>query len=146
MNKEERFYLKLRNKIKNSSEKISKNKNIPEYLLLAPDIFYLLIKLIQDQTVSDFKKIKLGIVIAYFITPIDLLPELFVGLTGYIDDLALAAYLFDDIINDLDNDLIEKYWPGEQKFLDLIKEILSKSNNFLDKKIVDKAKKIISKI
>ena len=47
MEEEYNYYYELRDKIKNGVNKISKNEDLPEYLLLAPDLFYLLIKLIQ---------------------------------------------------------------------------------------------------
>lgn len=145
MEDEYRFYYKLRDKIKNNINKITKSESIPEYLLLAPDLFYLLIKLMQDPEVQKSKKIKIGIVIAYFITPLDFLPEALMGVVGYIDDVALTAYVLNDFFNEMDVEIIKRNWPGDQKLLDVIKKIISDTDKFINKNMINRLKKLIDK-
>lgn len=137
------YYFKLREKIKNNVAKISENKSLPEVLLFAPDIFYLLIHLMKDPEIPKSKKIKLGAVVAYFITPFDMLPEALIGLFGYIDDIALSAFILNDLVNGVNPDLIKKHWPGEDNILDVIQKILSDSDKFINKNIVNRLKKLI---
>jgi|SRR6056297_1739995 len=137
------YYYKLREKIKNNVGKISENKSLPEVLLFAPDIFYLLIHLMKDPEIPKSKKIKLGAVVAYFITPFDMLPEALIGLFGYIDDIALSAFILNDLVNGVNPDLIKKHWPGEDNILDVIQKILSDSDKFINKNIVNRLKKLI---
>jgi len=137
------YYYKLREKIKNNVGKISENKSLPEVLLFAPDIFYLLINLMKDPEIPKSKKIKLGAVVAYFITPFDMLPEALIGLFGYIDDIALSAFILNDLVNGVNPDLIKKHWPGEDNILDVIQKILSDSDKFINKNIVNRLKKLI---
>lgn len=144
MEEEYNYYYKLRDKIKNNVNKISKNDNLPEYLLLAPDLFYLLIKLLQDPKVPRSKKVKVGVVIAYFITPFDFLPEALLGLVGYIDDVALTAYILNDFFNEMNPAIIKNYWPGEQKLLNVIQKILEDTNKFINRNIVNRLKKLIN--
>lgn len=137
------YYFKLRGKIKNNLGKISNNKKLPEILLFAPDIFYLLINLMKDPEIPKSKKIKLGVVVAYFITPFDMLPEAIVGLFGYIDDIALSAFILNDLVNGVNPEIIKKHWPGEENVLDVIQKILSDSDKFINKNIVNRLKKLI---
>ena len=137
------YYYKLREKIKNNVGKISENKSLPEVLLFAPDIFYLLINLMKDPEIPKSKKIKLGAVVAYFVTPFDMLPEALIGLFGYIDDIALSAFILNDLVNGVNPDLIKKHWPGEDNILDVIQKILSDSDKFINKNIVNRLKKLI---
>jgi len=143
MEEEYNYYYKLREKIKNGVNKISKNEDLPEYLLLAPDLFYLLIKLMQDPEVPRSKKVKVGVVIAYFITPFDFLPEALLGLVAYVDDVALTAYVLNDFFNEMNPDIIKDNWPGEKKLLDVIQKILEDSDKFINKNIVNRLKKLI---
>ena len=143
MEEEYNYYYKLRDKIKNGVNKISKNEDLPEYLLLAPDLFYLLIKLMQDPEVPRSKKVKVGVVIAYFITPFDFLPEALLGLVAYVDDVALTAYVLNDFFNEMNPDIIKDNWPGEKKLLDVIQKILEDSDKFINKNIVNRLKKLI---
>ncbi|MDZ7671510.1 MAG: DUF1232 domain-containing protein [Halanaerobiales bacterium] len=139
------YYYKLREKINDNVSKISKNENLSDVLLFAPDIFYLLINLMKDPEVPKSKKVKLGIVVAYFITPFDMLPEALLGLFGYIDDIALSAFVLNDLVNGINPELIKKHWPGEENILDVIQKILSDSDKFINKNIVNRLKKLIDK-
>jgi len=145
MEEEYNYYYKLRDKIKNGVHKISRNEDLPEYLLLAPDLFYLLIKLMQDPKVPKSKKVKLGAVIAYFITPFDFLPEAIMGLVAYVDDVALTAYVLNDFFNEMDPSIIKNNWPGEKKLLSVIQNILEDTDQFINKNIVNRLKKLIDK-
>ena len=140
-NKEEKFYLKLR---KNITTWLEDNANLNhkwrEYLLVVPDIFYLMVKLVQDPDVPPSKKVKLVSAIAYFISPIDIMPEAFLGPIGYLDDLGLAAYLLNDLLNTIDPQIVKRHWAGDVDILYLIKKILINIDNVLGKGIWDRVK------
>jgi uncharacterized membrane protein YkvA (DUF1232 family) len=109
--------------------------------LAAPDFFHLLCKLSVDKDVPALKKIKLVAGIAYFISPIDFLPEAFLGPIGYLDDIAVTAYILNDLINDVDPQIIRKHWAGDQDVLVLIKTILSNADNMIGRKLWDRIRK-----
>jgi uncharacterized membrane protein YkvA (DUF1232 family) len=133
MDKEQKdFYQKLRIQIKNWVEKKSnKEHKWAEYILLAPDLFHLLCKLMLEDDIPSAKKVKLAGVIVYFILPIDLLPEALFGPVGYLDDIALTAYVLNDIINDVNPEIVTRNWAGEREILNLIKTILVNSDKMV---------------
>ncbi len=143
MNVEEKdFYLKIREKINVWIEaNAGNNKQWSEYILLAPDLFHLLTKLSTDKEVPESKKVKLFAAIAYFISPIDLLPEAFLGPIGFLDDIALSAYVLNDIINNVDPRIVTRNWAGNKDILVLVKTILANANNFLGSGIWRKIRK-----
>jgi uncharacterized membrane protein YkvA (DUF1232 family) len=124
MNKEQQdFYIKLRKKISTFLEK--KNSQYADLLLLAPDLFHLLVKLSVDERVPSKEKAKFVGVIAYFISPLDLLPEFLLGPIGYLDDIALAAYVLNNYINKTDAQIVRELWAGDQDILSSIKNVLA---------------------
>ena len=143
MNSEEKdFYKKMRSKINIWIENnTGGNKQWNEYILLAPDLFHLLTKLSIDKEVPESKKIKLLAAIAYFISPIDLLPEAIVGPIGFLDDIALSAYVLNDIINNVDPKIVARNWAGDKDILALVKTILANANNFLGGRIWNKIRR-----
>jgi uncharacterized membrane protein YkvA (DUF1232 family) len=145
MNPEEKdFYKKIRKEINNWLESnTGKNKQWNEYILLAPDLFHLLTKLSVDKEIPESKKVKLYAAIAYFISPIDLIPEAIFGPVGFLDDIALSAYVLNDIINNVDPKIVKRNWAGDKDILVLIKTIVANANNFLGSGIVKKIKKRI---
>ena len=138
------FYLQLRSKFKTWIQTDEgKNHKWQEYLLAAPDLFHLLCKLSIDSDVPVKEKAKLAGAIAYFISPIDLVPEALVGPIGYIDDISLAAYVLNQIVNKTDPDVINRHWAGEGDVLDLIQNILSKADEMVGSGLWLKLKNMI---
>jgi len=136
------FYQKLRKDVKHwVSKNVDKDSKWREYILIAPDIFHLLCKLSVEKNVPASKKIKLVGAIAYFISPIDLMPEGLIGPIGYLDDIALAAYVLNDLINEIDPQIIRKHWAGEKDILDLIKTILANADKMIGGKLWQKIRK-----
>ncbi len=144
MEKEMDFYRKLRVKIEDwiNSETGQKHK-YADYILLVPDFFYLLVKLAMDKEVSLDDKAKLALAIAYFISPIDLMPEAILGPIGYLDDLAVAAWVLNGIINHTSADVVQKHWAGDGDVLQLIKGVLAKADEMIGSGLWGKIKKAV---
>jgi uncharacterized membrane protein YkvA (DUF1232 family) len=136
------FYQKLRTDIKKWLDKKNNSDNTwTEYIMLAPDLFHLLTKLVIDPDVPSSKKVKIAGIIAYFISPLDFLPELLIGPVGYLDDIALTAYILNDIINEVDPKIIQRNWAGEKDILVLVKTIIANANNMIGSGLWKKLKR-----
>jgi len=135
------FYQNLREKFRDwlDSDK-GKSHKYAEYLMLAPDLFHLMCKLTIDPHVETKDKAKLAGAIAYFVSPIDLIPEAIVGPVGYVDDIALAAYVLNSIINSTDPAIIEKHWAGEGDVLESVKNILKVADDMVGSRLWKKLK------
>jgi uncharacterized membrane protein YkvA (DUF1232 family) len=145
MKKELDFYEKLRLRIVSWLDtKTGRDNKWADYLLLVPDFFYMLIKLASDEDVPKNEKAKLLLAIAYFISPIDLLPEAILGPLGYLDDLALSAYVLNSIINRVSPEIVEKYWKGDGEVLLLVKGILAKADEMIGSGLWEKIKKVVN--
>lgn len=122
----------------------AENYKWTSYLLLVPDFFHLLIKLSLDPRVSIKDKALLGVAIAYFFSPLDLIPEALMGPIGLIDDLAVAAYALNRILSNAGEELIREHWAGDEDVIVKIKEVVSKADEMLGSGIVAKIKKMMS--
>ncbi|MCU7493756.1 MAG: YkvA family protein [Bacteroidota bacterium] len=145
-NKEKDFYLRLRGQIKDwFNNKAGRNQKWSEFILLAPDIFHLLYKVARDPEVPMSSKLKIGAAIAYFIAPIDLIPEAFLGPIGYLDDITVAAYALNQLVGDVNPEIIRRHWAGDQDILRLVKTIIVNADLMLGKGIFRKIKKLFGK-
>ena len=145
MEKELDFYEKLRQRVVNWIDTdTGKKSKWADYILLVPDFFYLLIKLATDDDVPKNEKAKLVLAIAYFISPIDLLPEAMLGPLGFLDDLALSAYVLNGVINNIDQEIVKKYWKGDGELLLLVKGIIAKADEMIGSGLWEKIKKVVS--
>jgi uncharacterized membrane protein YkvA (DUF1232 family) len=127
--KHQDFYVNLRKKIEAYSER--HQSKYMDYLLLAPDLFHLLVKLSMDKRVPAARKAKFLAVIAYFISPLDLLPEFLLGPIGYLDDIALTAYVLNEYINANDPGVVRELWAGDQDILTALKNILLSADKMI---------------
>lgn len=119
------FYQELRAKIREwLRTEEGKNSKWAEYLMLAPDLFHLLCKLMLEREVWIKDKAKVAAALAYFISAVDFIPEAFLGPLGYTDDIALAAYVLNSIINNTDVEVLRRHWAGEEEILEVVQKIL----------------------
>jgi uncharacterized membrane protein YkvA (DUF1232 family) len=124
--KETQFYYKLRKTVKiwAGGEQSRANK-YADFILAGPDLFMLLVRLSRDDRVSRTDKLKLAGATAYFMNPVDFVPELLLGPAGLVDDIALSAYVLHDILENTDPSVVREHWEGGADILDLTRQILA---------------------
>ena len=100
-------------------------------LLIAPDLVHLMCRLVADPRIAPAEKAKLGAAIAYFVTPIEALPELFIGPGGFLDDLAVAAYALHSVINAGHGEIAKEYWAGDGDVLEQVQGVLASADQMI---------------
>jgi len=118
------FYQQMRDSVRSWVKGKGVDYKFADYLLAAPDLFHLLCKLAIDKDVPTGEKAKLAGAIAYFVSPVDLIPEALSGPVGYIDDVAMAAFVLNSIINKTSPEIVQRHWAGDKNILDLVQQIL----------------------
>ena len=101
-----------------------------EYLLLAPRLVKLLWRLTRDPRVPARAKATLVILGAYLVSPIDLIPDVIPGL-GQLDDLFIAAFALDQILNRVPDEVVLDHWDGEEDVLQIVRQILDISTGMV---------------
>ncbi len=128
----EDYYIEFRKKVENWAEKKKlKNKKIVEYILIAPDLFYLVYKLWKDPEIDAESKVLLAFVLFYFISPMDLIPEGILGPLGLLDDIAIASYALKRIMEKAGDKRVKKYWPGEDDIVEVVNKVVSEIDKYL---------------
>lgn len=138
----ERFYDRMRTRIREYLEnKGSVAGSAGEYLLLAPDVFVLLWRLFNDKRVNAKDKVMLGSGLAYYLFPLDIMPEAFLGPIGYLDDLVFAVYLLNKLLADTDVEILREHWSGRDDVLATIRRVLAAADSLVGSDIAGKFKK-----
>ena len=142
--RERRFYRRLRDRVKRWAQKRKISGKRLEYLLAAPDLFVLLSRLTLDERVPTRTKAKVAAGLAYFLTPLDMIPD-FLGPPGFLDDVVVAAWILNTVVvqlNELDPAIIEEHWEGEEDVLERVawiveraEEVLGKGMNFVVRRL-----------
>jgi uncharacterized membrane protein YkvA (DUF1232 family) len=140
----ERFYDRMRDRIRVYLEKKgSVAGKAGEYLLLAPDIFVLLWRLVNDTRVNSKHKVMLGSGIAYFLFPLDITPEAFFGPIGYIDDLIFGVLLLKNMLTDTDASILREHWSGAEDILTTIEKILGSAEQLVGSELMARFKRTV---
>jgi uncharacterized membrane protein YkvA (DUF1232 family) len=127
--RDQRYYDKIRKKLSGYTGKHS------ELILLAPDLFMLLARLMTDSRVPLKCKGYLSAAIAYFISPLDLMPEIILGPIGFLDDIVVAVLVLHKVINESSEEAVVENWSGELNILTLIQNVLNMANTLVGKRM-----------
>ena len=93
---------------------------VAEAILLIPNLVKLLTRLVADPRVSTRRKVFLGAVLVYVVSPVDLIPDFVIGL-GHLDDLVLLALAIDHLMSGVDEAIVLEHWDGSIDGLDLVR-------------------------
>lgn len=140
------FYDRLRARVSRYVEKRGGKVGpaVADALLLVPDVFFLLARLTLDKDVPKEKRALIGSALAYFLLPVDILPEAIVGPVGYIDDLVLGLSVLAQAFGRDLEPYAQKYWSGSQSLRTVMRDVLGAAEGLLSEDLFEKLKRTLS--
>lgn len=146
--KGERFYARLRKRIHSWLEKnLAVDPKVREYLLLLPDLFVLLVRLISDPRIELKYRLQLMLALVYVISPLDLIPD-FALPFGFLDDVVAVVYALTRLINIMGTageDIMIEHWEGDGNLLDKLQKLSSDVDRLLSSGFVDRLRELLLK-
>ncbi|MGM0897953.1 MAG: YkvA family protein [Bacillota bacterium] len=138
--KQQDFYQKLRVKVHNWLEnRSSKLDSAGQFVFFAPDLFHLLTRLMLDGRIDKKSKAYVGAGILYFMAPVDLIPEVLIGPAGYMDDVIVAVYVINTVLNRFPKEVITEHWAGDEDLLKVLGKLADSGNKLTAKLPAGKA-------
>ena len=119
------FYRTLREKVAGYSGAYA------DYVLLVPDLFLLVARLMLDPRIEGRHKVYMGAALAYVISPIDLLTERRFGPIGYLDDLVVIVAALNVLVNEADRQVVLEHWSGKEDLLGTIQKVLAQADQLV---------------
>jgi uncharacterized membrane protein YkvA (DUF1232 family) len=98
---------------------VGKSSAARELVSLLPNLLALFRGLLRDPRVPTGTKLWLGFAIAWFLSPIDLIPE-FIPIAGPLDDAIVAALVLRHVLKRAGRDVVESHWRGNPATLRLL--------------------------
>ncbi len=119
------FYDRLRARIVAAVEKRGSRlgAGTVRALLLVPDVFVLLVRIALDPAVPGPARALVGGALAYFVLPLDLLPEAALGGLGYLEDLVLATTVLAHAFGGELEPYARKHWSGPEDVRKVIADV-----------------------
>lgn len=91
-------------------------------LRLLPDLLRVLRRLAADNTVPPGVRIKLSLLLAYLLLPLDLVPD-FLPVIGYADDVIIVALVLRSVVRSAGPEPLRRHWPGTPTGLKIIEQL-----------------------
>ena len=141
------FYDRLRERILHAVEKRGGklSEGAVKALLLVPDVFILLVRLMLDKSVPGSTRAMIGGALAYFILPADLLPEMILGGAGFLDDLVLAAAVLSQAFGGDLEPYARRHWSGPEDLRVVLRDISQTAQSLLGQNLYDKLRKLMGR-
>ena len=95
-----------------------------EAALALPNLVLLLGRLLRDRRVPRRRKVLAAVVVAYVVSPIDLVPD-FIPVLGQVDDVVLVALAVDHLIQGTSHHVVAEHWSGSEDALELVSSIVA---------------------
>jgi len=93
-----------------------------EAALLIPNVVKLLVRLMRDPRVPIRRKVLVATVLGYVVSPIDLIPDFFIGF-GKLDDILIVSIAIDHLMSGPERGIVEEHWDGSIDALDLVRSV-----------------------
>ncbi|MFJ9852291.1 YkvA family protein [Streptomyces sp. NPDC101150] len=88
-----------------------KGSLLAEAVRLLPDLVRLLRRLAADKTLPRGVRVRLGLLMVYLASPIDLIPD-FLPVIGYADDAIIVAFVLRSVVRQAGIEAVRAHWPG----------------------------------
>lgn len=93
-----------------------------DLLRLIPDVVRLLRRLSADPSLPRGVRVRLTLLIAYLVIPIDLVPD-FIPVVGYADDAVIVALALRSVARAAGPTALDRHWPGTPEGLRAVKRL-----------------------
>lgn len=95
---------------------------ISDALRLLPDLLRLLRRAAADDSLPRGVRMRLSLLIAYLLFPLDLVPD-FIPVVGYADDAIVVALALRSVIRVAGPEALDRHWPGTPDGLRAVKRL-----------------------
>ncbi len=84
---------------------------VREALRLLPDLVRLVRRLAADRSLSRGVRVRLWLLLAYLLSPVDLVPDV-IPVLGYADDVVVVALALRSVVRASGAPAVRRAWPG----------------------------------
>ena len=114
----------------------SYNGEYASFIDCGPNLFKLLCDILEYDISPNIRKDLCG-AIAYYVVPMDVIPEKEYGPYGYIDDIYLSVYVLRIVASEYGYEFIQKIWNKPQDIKNVMDDCESKALEILKEKQIN---------
>ena len=96
--------------------------DLREAARFVPDLVRLIAGFVRDRSLGWRPRLALTLLLAYLVSPVDIVPD-FIPLLGYADDVIIAAIALRALVRHAGPDALEEHWPGSAAGLAAVRRL-----------------------
>ncbi len=141
------FYDRLRARVAGTTGKSGGGlrDSAAQALMLAPDVFILLVRLVLDREVPASSRRLIGGALFYFVLPIDLFPEAFTGPAGYLDDLVIACAVLGEAFGHELEHFTRRHWSGSARLGEVLGDVARTADSLLGADLAARVRRFLER-
>jgi uncharacterized membrane protein YkvA (DUF1232 family) len=105
-----------------ASRRTSRALGFKEAMRFPPDVLRLVHRLAGDSGLPRGLRIRLGLLLVYLASPIDLVPD-FIPVLGYADDAIVIAVALRSVVRIAGPEALARHWPGTPDGLRAVQQL-----------------------
>ena len=72
----------------------------------------------------------------------DLIPD-FIPVAGFLDDIAVAAFVLNTLLNNIDPEIVRRHWAGEDDILVIVRRVIDSADKMIGKGMYQRIERLI---
>ena len=102
-----------------------------------PELYKLLCSCLDYEEVNSDLRLCISAAIAYYVVPMDVIPETIYGPYGYIDDIYISVFVLRKIAHELGYEFLQELWEDDEDIENIIEICFKESVEVLEDKVED---------
>lgn len=131
------LYMRWRQRVYNSIRQYGPEK-LADGILLVPDLLMMVLRLMSDPRVPLLYRAQLLLASIYALSPVDVVPEVFMGAVGLADDAVILSVVIMRILQgakEIDAAVLRDLWPGQTDIVKTVHDIVDNSDDLANSKL-----------
>jgi len=112
------------------------NGEYASFIDCGPNLFKLLCDILDRDIKQQIRRDICG-AIAYYVVPMDVIPEQIYGPYGYIDDIFMSVYALRQVADEYGYEFIQEVWEYDSDIKDVMDDCYEKSMDVLEDEEID---------
>ena len=108
------------------------NGEYASFIDCGPNLFKLLCDVLDEDTIDRESRNEICSAIAYYVVPMDVIPEQVYGPYGYIDDIFISVYVLKRLAEKYSFDFLQEVWDRDSNVEEVIEDCYEKSLEVLE--------------
>lgn len=115
----------------------SYNGEYASFIDCGPNLFNLLCDLLEQPGIDRELRRDISSAIAYYVVPMDVVPEQIYGPYGYTDDIFISVYVLRKVAEEYGYEFLQNIWKRDNNVKEVMDDCYNKSTDLLKEEQMD---------